>query len=41
MDGSGKITCEELKEPMIGLGFADTELEVAQMIKLVDRDHSL
>jgi len=39
-DGSGAIGIEELEEPLIGLGFADTREEIMDMIRLVDDDGS-
>lgn len=39
-DGSGSIGIEELEEPLIGLGLADTKHEVKQMIEAVDDDGS-
>ena len=39
-DGSGAIGIDELEEPLIGLGFADTRDEVLDMIMDVDDDGS-
>ena len=39
-DGSGSIGIEELEEPLIGLGFADTRDEVQEMVDAVDEDGS-
>ena len=39
-DGSGAIGIDELEEPLIGLGFADTREEVLAMIMDVDDDGS-
>ena len=39
-DGSGAIGIEELEDPLIGLGFADTREEVQEMIDMVDDDGS-
>jgi Ca2+-binding EF-hand superfamily protein len=39
-DGSGAIGIEELEDPLIGLGFADTREEVQEMIDSVDDDGS-
>eukprot|EP00347_Sterkiella_histriomuscorum_P009949 403339257 len=39
-DGSGSIGIEELEEPLIGLGFADTRDEVQDMVDAVDEDGS-
>ena len=39
-DGSGSIGIEELEDPLIGLGFADTREEVEKMIEAVDDDGS-
>ena len=39
-DGSGSIGIEELEEPLIGLGFADTRDEVQEMVDAVDEDRS-
>lgn len=39
-DGSGAIGIDELEEPLIGLGFADTREEVLEMIMDVDDDAS-
>uniref|UniRef100_A0A7S3IM21 Calmodulin n=1 Tax=Strombidium inclinatum TaxID=197538 RepID=A0A7S3IM21_9SPIT len=39
-DGSGSIGIDELEEPLIGLGFADTREEVLDMIMSVDDDGS-
>ena len=37
---SGSIGINEMQEPLIGLGFANTTNEVQQMIDLVDEDGS-
>lgn len=37
-DGSGAIGIDELEEPLIGLGFANTRQEVDDLIKAVDDD---
>ncbi len=37
-DGSGEIGVQELQEPMIGLGFADSVENVKEMIATVDKD---
>lgn len=37
---SGSIGIDEMKEPLIGLGFANTTKEVEHMIELVDEDGS-
>ena len=39
-DMSGSIGVNEMKEPLIGLGFANTTKEVEHMIELVDEDGS-
>ena len=39
-DGSGSIGQEELEEPLIGLGIADTREEVKDIVDLVDEDGS-
>ena len=39
-DGSGSIGIDELEEPLIGLGFADTREDVIKMIMDVDDDKS-
>lgn len=39
-DGSGAIGIEELEDPLIGLGFADSREEVMEMIATVDDDGS-
>lgn len=39
-DGSGSIGIDELEEPLIGLGFADSRDEVLKMIQDVDEDGS-
>jgi Ca2+-binding EF-hand superfamily protein len=39
-DMSGSIGIDEMKEPLIGLGFANTTKEVEHMIELVDEDGS-
>lgn len=39
-DGSGAIGVEELEDPLIGLGFAETRQEVLDMIAGVDEDGS-
>lgn len=39
-DGSGAIGIEELEDPLIGLGFAETRQEVQDMIDSVDEDGS-
>lgn len=39
-DGSGSIGIDELEEPLIGLGLADTREEVIEMIMNVDDDKS-
>ena len=39
-DGSGAIGIEELEDPLIGLGFAETRKEVQDMIDAVDDDKS-
>ena len=39
-DGSGSIGIDELEEPLIGLGFADTREEVKELIDSVDDDGS-
>lgn len=39
-DGGGSIGVEELEEPLIGLGLADTKEEVEAMIMAVDDDQS-
>ena len=39
-DGSGCIGIDELEEPLIGLGFAQTREEVTRMIDQVDEDGS-
>ena len=39
-DGSGSIGIDELEEPLIGLGFADTREDVLRMIEDVDEDGS-
>jgi Ca2+-binding EF-hand superfamily protein len=39
-DGSGSIGIDELEEPLIGLGFADTREDVLKMIEDVDEDGS-
>ena len=37
-DGGGSIGIDELEEPLIGLGLADTKEEVTAMIMAVDDD---
>lgn len=37
-DGGGTIGLEELENPLIGLGFADTREDVEKLIKSVDTD---
>ena len=37
-DGGGSIGIDELEEPLIGLGLADTKEEVTAMILAVDDD---
>ena len=39
-DGGGSIGIDELEEPLIGLGFAETREEVLKMINEVDEDGS-
>mmetsp|Transcript_8515 Transcript_8515/g.14347 ORF Transcript_8515/g.14347 Transcript_8515/m.14347 type:complete len:243 (-) Transcript_8515:53-781(-) len=39
-DGSGSIGIDELEDPLIGLGFADSREEVLEMIEDVDEDGS-
>ncbi len=39
-DGSGAIGIEELEDPLIGLGLADTRQQVQDMIDIVDEDGS-
>ena len=39
-DGSASIGIDELEEPLIGLGFADTREEIIDMINQVDDDGS-
>ena len=39
-DGSGSIGIEELEEPLIGLGLAETRDDVQAMIDAVDADGS-
>ena len=39
-DGSGSIGIEELEDPLIGLGFADTREEVKEIVDSVDDDGS-
>ena len=39
-DGSGSIGIEELEDPLIGLGFADSRDEVQEMVDAVDEDGS-
>ena len=39
-DGSGSIGVEELIDPLIGLGFADSQGQVQDMIDKVDDDGS-
>ena len=39
-DGGGSIGIEELQEPLIGLGFADTLEEVQLLVDAVDEDKS-
>jgi len=39
-DGSGSIGIEELEDPLIGLGFAESWEEVLEIIKAVDKDDS-
>lgn len=39
-DGEGTISIEELENPLIGLGFADTREEVEAMVDEVDEDGS-
>ena len=39
-DGSGAIGCEELYDPLIGLGFAKSTDEVQKMVMNVDDDGS-
>ena len=37
-DGGGSIGLEELENPLIGLGFADSREDVEKLIKSVDQD---
>jgi len=37
-DGGGTIGLDELENPLIGLGFADTREDVEKLIKSVDTD---
>ena len=37
-DGGGTIGLEELENPLIGLGFADTREDVEKLIQSVDTD---
>ena len=37
-DGGGSIGLDELEEPLIGLGIANSREEVENMIKLIDDD---
>lgn len=37
-DGSGSIGTEELNDPLIGLGIAESTREIQQMIEAVDKD---
>ena len=39
-DGSGAIGSDELENPLIGLGFADTREEIDGLVELVDEDGS-
>ena len=39
-DGSGSIGIDELEDPLIGLGFADTREEVQELVDVVDEDGS-
>ena len=39
-DGSGSIGIDELEDPLIGLGFAETRKEIQEMIDAVDEDGS-
>ena len=39
-DGSGDISVDELEQPLIGLGFADSRAEVEEMVRSVDFDNS-
>ena len=39
-DGGGSIGIEELQEPLIGLGFADTLEQVQELVDAVDEDKS-
>ena len=39
-DGSGSIGSEELEDPLIGLGFAETREEVKAIVDSVDEDRS-
>ena len=39
-DGGGSIGIDELEEPLIGLGLADTKEEIDEMILAVDDDAS-
>ena len=39
-DGGGSIGLEELEDPLIGLGFAETREEVKELIDAVDDDGS-
>ena len=39
-DGSGSIGIEELEDPLIGLGFAETREEVKAIVDSVDEDRS-
>ena len=39
-EGEGAISIDQLEQPLIGLGFADTRDEVERMIEMVDEDGS-
>lgn len=39
-DGSGSIGIDELEEPLIGLGLAETREDVERMVAVVDEDGS-
>jgi len=39
-DGSGSIGIEELEDPLIGLGFAESREEVKELVDSVDEDGS-
>lgn len=40
-DGSGSIGIDELEEPLISLGIAETKEQVTKIVDAVDKDHEI